>query len=535
MLKPGLYEQLVNNDIKNELEDYPEYCKKLAQVDEAEAAGIISKYVAEIVKKQLNIIAEKGGSDSILKQIELANKVIESANSEEPGVLLSIGDTVEENGMQLLSLMDKTDKRIILDKKASDIERPQTSLAQSSLFTGAPNEPQMFSELKKEIASADRIDMLVSFIKFSGLRLIIDELRDFTENGGQLRVITTSYMGATDIKAVERLSKLPNTEIKISYDTKITRLHAKTYVFYRNTGYSTAYVGSSNLSNAAMTSGLEWNIKLTAKDQPETIAKIAATFETYWNMPVFETYDSSQYEKLKVALAPVFEGKDTKYWFDVNPYSYQQEILDNLKAEREIRGNYRNLVVAATGTGKTVISALDYRNFRLNNHRSRLLFVAHREEILKQQDDALYKRRNSAIEQERKIKENELNTEIRIAEKEKEIREKEMETQRSIQEMNAEMEKERVQNEIELEEQNKLLVDLMTENERKKSDAKAYDARVLLAVFEEMDPNIVNALAMSGMDSKALIAKAFVEIGDKAEKIGMLNVAPDLLETLAAK
>ena len=163
------------------------------------------------------------------------------------------------------------------------------------------------------------------------------------------------------------------------------------------------------------------------------------------------------------------------------------------------------------------------------------LEAATREEILKQQDDALYKRRNSAIEQERKIKENELNTEIRIAEKEKEIREKEMETQRSIQEMNAEMEKERVQNEIELEEQNKLLVDLMTENERKKSDAKAYDARVLLAVFEEMDPNIVNALAMSGMDSKALIAKAFVEIGDKAEKIGMLNVSPDLLETLAAK
>lgn len=111
MLRSGLYEQLVNNEIKEELENYPEECKKLAQVDEAEAAGIISKYVAEVVQKQLNIIAEKGGSDSILKQIELANKVIESANSEEPGVLLSTGDVVEENGLQLLSLMDKNDQR----------------------------------------------------------------------------------------------------------------------------------------------------------------------------------------------------------------------------------------------------------------------------------------------------------------------------------------------------------------------------------------------------------------------------------------
>lgn len=160
------------------------------------------------------------------------------------------------------------------------------------------------------------------------------------------------------------------------------------------------------------------------------------------------------------------------------------------------------------------------------------LEAATREEILKQQDDALYKRRNSAIDQERKIKENELNTEIKIAEKEKEKREREMETQRKVQQMQAEMKMEQVQNEIDMEERNKTLVDLMTANAKKKSDAKAYDARVLLAAFEEMDPNIVNALAMCGMDSKALIAKAFVEIGDKAEKIGTLNVSPDLLTTL---
>ncbi len=160
------------------------------------------------------------------------------------------------------------------------------------------------------------------------------------------------------------------------------------------------------------------------------------------------------------------------------------------------------------------------------------LEAATREQILKLQDDAIYKRRNAAIEQERSVKENELNTEIKIAEKEKEKREKEMETKRLIQEKQAELDVKKLNNDIALEEEKRKLVHLQTENEKKKSDAKAYDSEVLLKTFAGIDTEIIKALAASGMDSRALIAKAFVEIGDKADKIGTLNVSPELLESL---
>lgn len=384
MLKDGLYEQIINKGLETELSS-TDKLSATAPIDSAEASRVLAKYIAEVVEKGLDNVADNGGD--VNSQVALANRIISTIINETKENELD-EMTVAERAEQLLALFDKKNSILAIDEKAAII-RPETSIAQSSLFTGAIHEPQMFTELKKEIISCNRIDMLVSFIKWSGLRLIMDELAAFTQNGGELRIITTSYMGATDVKAIEELRKLPNTKIKVSYDTRRTRLHAKTYVFYRDTGFTTAYVGSSNLSNAAISSGLEWNVKVTRKDLPETIDKIAATFESYWNSNEFEYYSEEQKERLARALKAekYFDNNSAEiYTMDIAPYSYQQEILDKLDAERKVRGYNRNLIVAATGTGKTVISALDYKRFCRQNPDKpcRLLFVAHREEILKQ-------------------------------------------------------------------------------------------------------------------------------------------------------
>ena len=382
IMKTGLYEKPINKKLNKALAELTDnFNVEKEQIDSEEAAGILSKYVKKVVERSLNNISES--DDSLTKQIELVNKIIGAIkqNTSE-----GIADDLEiAEDKQLLSVTDKTNTIQAINDKVKVI-RPVTSIAQSSLFTGAVHEPQMFSELKKEIFSCNCIDMLVSFIKWSGLRLLMEALTEFTNNGGKLRIITTSYMGATDIKAISELAKLKNTEIKVSYDTKRTRLHAKAYIFYRETGFTTAYIGSSNLSNVAISSGLEWNIKITRQDQPEVLQKVAATFDSYWSSNEFEVYDDTQKPRLAKALQLEKTHTEDNSFFavDINPYPYQQEILDKLEAERTIRNNYKNLIVAATGTGKTIISALDYKHKCSRNNKPKLLFVAHRKEILEQ-------------------------------------------------------------------------------------------------------------------------------------------------------
>lgn len=377
----GIYEQIINKVIANELNevDANENIITKSAIDSAEAQHILSEYLGQIIEKGLIRIREQYKENSKEAQINACNEIIaklsELSNSEDV-----LDWKIGSEGQYLLAILHKTQQQL-KDK------RPTTSLSISTLFTGSKLEPSMVNELKREIATADRIDMLVSFIKWSGLRLIINELTEFTKEH-KLRIITTSYMGATDPKALEELAHLQNTEIKISYNTKRTRLHAKAYMFYRNSGFSTAYIGSSNLSSAAIGEGLEWNIKATNQDMPHILRNVNATFASYWNSKEFEYFSLNDMDKFIKAIQTEYSNDNANddIVFKIEPYPFQKEILEKLESARKIHNRYKNLVVAATGTGKTVISAFDYKNFCKQNPQSqnRLLFIAHRQEILNQ-------------------------------------------------------------------------------------------------------------------------------------------------------
>ncbi len=185
-----------------------------------------------------------------------------------------------------------------------ELVRPSTPLAESALLTNAKGEPSLGTELKSEIDTADQVDLLCAFVKWHGLRLLEPELRRLQGRGAPLRVISTTYMGATERAALDRLVRDFGAEIKIQYDAQRTRLHAKAWMFRRNTGFDTAYVGSSNLSRAALLDGVEWNVRLSRVGTPTLFDKFTATFDTYWNDPSFASYDPERdRDRLDDALA----------------------------------------------------------------------------------------------------------------------------------------------------------------------------------------------------------------------------------------
>jgi len=340
----------------------------------------LARHVYGLLRRALEAI--HGDDDAqAAAQVALANRLVEA--------LIEHGAMADDRVAAAARLLIEAADRRGLGDSPPRLPRPTLSFRRTGLLVNGRRDVQIASEIAREIPSADRIDLLCAFVRHSGLRLFRSELEARARGGAQVRVIASVYTGSTERRALDALIAL-GARVKISYEIARTRLHAKAWLFHRDSGLHTAYIGSSNLTHAAQVDGLEWNVRVSAAENPEVIERFAATFEQYWQEPEFEDYvPGRDAERLDRALSRQShggspdDGLDFSLLVDVAPKPHQSVALDALESERR-NGHRRNLVVAATGTGKTWIAAFDFKQLRNEGKGDSLLFVAHRDEILRQ-------------------------------------------------------------------------------------------------------------------------------------------------------
>lgn len=372
-LNPGLYEALVTAALEKRLSNLAsaKITPEVRALADAEAADRLSRHLSAILTRAIEALPERGraqaGAQIIARLINL----------------LSEGNDVV-NGQVDLPLDPARVLGAILrrrpDGSPEALEAPLTPLLDTTLLTNSRGEPALGHELRAEIHSSDSIDVVMAFVRWSGIRPLLEPLRRHCRDGKTLRVVTTTYTNSTELRALEELAAL-GADIKVSYDTASTRLHAKAWLFHRKSGYSTAYIGSSNLTHSAMVTGLEWNVRVSGVRNPDVLEKMSAVFESYWASGDFVAFDRNQFiqrTEREQPENPVFLSP-----IEIVLMPFQERLLEQVELART-QGHHRNLLVAATGTGKTVMAAVDYARLRERLTRDRLLFVAHREEILEQ-------------------------------------------------------------------------------------------------------------------------------------------------------
>lgn len=384
---PGLYDHPLTAAIHQVLASTPETLHQLQPLDPAEAPQRLARYLRQLSEIALAALPEAQRQQ---QQLALVNRIVALLQQHSPAI--GEDDQLHPSARLLQELRASP----LLPNEAP-LARPLIPLADGTLLINAPSEPSVGLALQAEVPSADRIDLLCAFIKWSGLRLQQEQLSAHLNVGRPLRVLTTVYMGATDRKALDWLVAR-GAQVRVSTDTRRTRLHAKAWLFHRASGTSTAYIGSSNLSSAALLDGLEWNVRLAALETPSMLAKFQSTFDAYWEEDEFEPYAATPEEQARIdhhlACARGDDnasGRAAPVWFNLRAYAYQREMLEALAAERTVHNRWRNLVVAATGTGKTVLAAFDVARLHADfpdrfpsPDPPSLLLIAHRKEILQQ-------------------------------------------------------------------------------------------------------------------------------------------------------
>ncbi len=366
ILKPGVYDELITRTLRQAIADLPNhFSADIEALEPGDAVDYLAREVAGRVRALLHSSVENadniGSSDA---SIATANNILD---------LISAGNPAE------LNILTR-----IRPAKSNVSNSPVLPLSLSALITN-DQDINYHKALRDELSSADRVDFICPFIGNQGLNLIFDLLQML---GKRLRVITTTYLGGTNVHALERLARV-GAQVKIVYEgqDQKTGLHAKAWIFHRDSGFTTATIGSSNLSPRALADGLEWNVRLGARDAPQVIKGLTDTFSRLWANPVYEPFDPDRdLVKAKKAIdaqSGKFDAGD-QFYTHVSPYPHQVEGLDQLQLDR-LDGRHRNLIVAATGTGKTLMAAFDYdRLARAWTGLPSLLYVAHRGDILKQ-------------------------------------------------------------------------------------------------------------------------------------------------------
>ena len=380
--KEGLYDQLVTRRVRESIDrQAPLGLKSLvAAIEENDCPDYLARHLIRQLKSALRGVSAE---DRRRRQIELANSLLDFAKSHEEALVDP--DPVNQPGEILRALY----------RGAAPPEPPSTPLSVTTLLMNALDEPRLGFELEREMATADRVFMVVSFIQWRDWQRLKTAFHELVGREVPIKLLTTTYIGATDFRAIQELSRLPNVEMKISLDGRRRRLHAKAWLFQRDNGFSSVYVGSANLSGPALEDGVEWTVKLSEVEAPQIVERFRGAFDSLWCDDEFEQFrpdDEEFCRRVKLSLEYARQGpgradSGPPVFFDLRPHPYQQATLDQLETERTDRGHFRNLVVAPTGTGKTLIAAFDYDRQPYSGRRPRLLFLAHREELLRQGRD----------------------------------------------------------------------------------------------------------------------------------------------------
>ena len=254
-----------------------------------------------------------------------------------------------------------------------------------NVITGGYDQDKfLFHQLKRSIQTASSIDIIVSFLMESGVKIILNDLSEAIRRGCTIRILTGNYLGITQPSALYLIKEKLGTQVDLRFfDEKNRSFHPKSYIFHYD-NEDEIYIGSSNLSKSALTSGIEWNYRFSSRKDLESYEMFYKEFEFlfYQHSIVIDDKELKSYSKnwRRPQLYKDIEQsmlKTEEQSTEFEPRNAQIEALYALKNSR-IEGANKGLIQAATGIGKTYLAAFDSKDYK------KVLFVAHREEILKQ-------------------------------------------------------------------------------------------------------------------------------------------------------